>query len=51
MLETKNELDVFQSLWAMELRRPDGFEWSTEEQFKKIADAGFAGVGFDAGLP
>jgi len=51
MTRTKNELDVFQSLWAMELRRPDGFEWSTEEQFEKIADAGFAGVGFDAGLP
>lgn len=35
----------------MELRRPDGFEWTTEQQFQKIADAGFTGVGFDAGLP
>jgi hypothetical protein len=51
MTTANNELDVFQSLWAMELRRPDGFEWTTEEQFQKIADAGFAGVGFDAGLP
>ena len=51
MTDTKNELDVFQSLWAMELRRPDGFELTVEEQFQKIANAGFAGVGFDAGLP
>ena len=51
MTGAKNELDVFQSLWAMELRRPDGFELTTEQQFQKIAEAGFAGVGFDAGLP
>ena len=46
-----NSLDVFQSWWAMELRRPDGYELSIEERYKKIADAGYAGVGFDAGLP
>jgi hypothetical protein len=43
-------LDIFQSLWAMENRRPDGFEWSTEERFEMIAKAGYRGVGFDAGL-
>ena len=37
MTQAKNELDVFQSLWAMELRRPDAFEWSPEEQLEKIA--------------
>ena len=44
-------LDIFQSWWAMELRRPDGYEWTVEERFKKIAEAGYTGVGFDAGLP
>ncbi len=34
----------------MEFRRPDGYEWSTEERFEKIAKAGYRGVGFDAGL-
>jgi hypothetical protein len=43
-------LDVFQSWWAMEFRRPDGFEWSIEERFEKIANAGYRGVCFDAGL-
>ncbi|MGB1255067.1 MAG: sugar phosphate isomerase/epimerase family protein [Thiolinea sp.] len=43
-------LDIFQSWWAMEFRRPDGFEWSTEERFKMIAEVGYRGVGFDAGL-
>lgn len=43
-------LDIFQSWWAMEFRRPDGYEWSIEERFEKIANAGYRGVGFDAGL-
>ncbi|MFT5550227.1 MAG: hypothetical protein ACI9CO_002160 [Candidatus Azotimanducaceae bacterium] len=43
-------LDVFQSWWAMEFRRPDGFEWSFEDRFEKIANAGYRGVCFDAGL-
>lgn len=42
-------LDVYQSMWAMELRRPDKFEWSLEEKFKKIADAGYRGVCMDLG--
>lgn len=44
-------LDVFQSWWAMEYRRPDGVELDTETRFRMIAEAGFSGVGFDAGLP
>jgi len=37
-------LDVFQSWWAMEFRRPDRYELSTEERYRKIADAGYAGI-------
>lgn len=36
-------------MWAMELRRPDGFEWSIEEKFERIAEAGYRGVCFDLG--
>lgn len=43
------KLDVFQSMWAMEYRRPDGFELSLEEKIQKISDAGFKGVSFDIG--
>ncbi len=41
------KLKVYQSLWAMELRRPDGFEWTDEERFKMIADAGYDGICLD----
>lgn len=44
-----SRLDVFQSMWAMEYRRPDGFELSLEEKITKIAQAGFVGVSFDIG--
>ena len=40
-------LEVFQSLWSMELRRPDGFSWGHEEKFAKIAEAGYDGVALD----
>lgn len=40
-------LKVYQSLWAMELRRPDGFEWTDEARFKRIAEAGYDGVCLD----
>lgn len=40
---------VFQSLWAMERRRPDGQEWSLEEKIAMIADAGFDGASVDFG--
>lgn len=43
------KLDVFQSMWAMEYKRPDGFELSLEEKIAKISTAGFKGVSFDIG--
>ncbi|EJN07382.1 sugar phosphate isomerase/epimerase [Herbaspirillum sp. YR522] len=36
---------VYQSLWAMERRRPDGLEWSLEQKLAMIRDAGFDGAG------
>jgi hypothetical protein len=39
------QLLVYQSLWAMERRRPDGVKWSLEEKLEKIVEAGFDGVG------
>jgi hypothetical protein len=39
------KLLVYQSLWAMERRRPDGLEWSLEEKLGMIRDAGFDGAG------
>ena len=39
------KLLVFQSLWAMERRRPDGVEWSLSEKLAMIRDAGFDGAG------
>jgi len=41
------KLEIFQSLWAMELRRPDGKERSLEDSFAMVAAAGFAGMGID----
>jgi len=37
-------IEIFQSLWAMERRRPDRLEWSLEEKVAMIAAAGFDGV-------
>ena len=39
------KLLVYQSLWAMERRRPDGQEWSLTEKLEMIRDAGFDGAG------
>lgn len=39
------EFLVYQSLWAMERRRPDGLEWSLEDKLTMIRDAGFDGAG------
>jgi hypothetical protein len=47
------KLAVYQSLWAMERRRPDGLEWPLEEQLEMISEAGFDGAGVrfvDAGF-
>lgn len=43
------KLDIYQSLWAMELRRPDGFEWRQDERFEMVAEAGYAGMCLDFG--
>ena len=36
---------VYQSLWAMERRRPDGLEWTLDEKLQMIHRAGFDGAG------
>ncbi len=41
------QLDIYQSLWAMELRQPGVPERSHEENFSMIAAAGYAGVCVD----
>jgi Xylose isomerase-like TIM barrel len=42
-------LEVFQSLWAMELRRPDGVERPIKESFEMVAEAGYHGMAIDLG--
>ena len=39
------KLLVYQSLWAMERRRPDGLEWTLDEKLEMIRGAGFDGAG------
>lgn len=39
------KLLIYQSLWAMERRRPDGLEWSLQEKLEMIRRAGFDGCG------
>ena len=39
------QLLVYQSLWAMERRSPDGQEWHLQEKLRMIRDAQFDGVG------
>jgi hypothetical protein len=39
------KLLVYQSLWAMERRRPDRLEWSLQQKLEMIRDAGFDGAG------
>ena len=36
---------VYQSLWAMERRRPDGLEWTLDEKLEMVRAAGFDGAG------
>ena len=40
-------LEIYQSLWAMEQRTPQGIEPSAEDNFAKIAGAGYHGVCLD----
>jgi hypothetical protein len=39
------KLLVYQSMWAMERRRPDGQEWTLDEKLEMIRAAGFDGAG------
>ncbi|MGH6933545.1 MAG: sugar phosphate isomerase/epimerase family protein [Dongiaceae bacterium] len=41
------KLEIYQSLWAMELRRPDGFEWKLEQKFEMCKAAGYDGLAID----
>jgi len=41
------QLSVFQSLWAMEMRQPGVAEWTMEEKFRLAAEAGYAGLCID----
>ena len=41
------KLEIFQSLWAMELRHPDKPERSMDENFAMVANAGFDGMCID----
>ena len=40
-------LEIYQSLWAMQLRNPNRAERSDEESFAMVADAGFDGMCLD----
>ena len=44
------QIEFYQSLWAMERRRPGEAEAPIEEQFARIAAAGFAGVCLDLAM-
>jgi hypothetical protein len=39
------KLLIYQSLWAMERRRPDGPQWTVDQKLKMIHGAGFDGCG------
>jgi hypothetical protein len=41
------KLEIYQSLWAMELRRPGVPESPVQEQFHRVAEAGFQGMCLD----
>ena len=45
------QLRVYQSMWAMERRRPDGAEWSLQEKLDMVIGAGFDGMGLRFGDP
>src|ERR1700761_7593297 len=44
------QIAFYQSLWAMELRRPGEPERPLEEQIAMIAEAGYRGVGLDLAM-
>ena len=44
---TMQTLEIYQSLWGMQLRHPDRPERSDEESFAMVSDAGFDGMCLD----
>ncbi len=44
-------LEIFQSIWGMERRRPDGREWPIEEQVDMLKDAGYDGMDLYSFVP
>jgi len=44
---TVKKLEIYQSLWGMELRNPSLVERAPEDAFKMVADAGFDGMCLD----
>jgi len=38
------QLNVYQSIWAMERRHPDGMEWSVEQIVEMVVEAGYDGL-------
>ncbi|MDE1173153.1 MAG: sugar phosphate isomerase/epimerase [Parvibaculaceae bacterium] len=44
------KLDVYQALWSMLLRRPDGVERPIEQCFEMVGAAGFDGMCIDLGV-
>lgn len=50
MTDATPRLEVFQALWAMLRRSPGQAERPMEENFARIAEAGFDGVGVDLGV-
>ncbi|MDH4047049.1 MAG: sugar phosphate isomerase/epimerase [Gammaproteobacteria bacterium] len=43
-------LEIYQSLWGMELRHPELPERSVDENFRMVAEAGFDGMCIDLGV-
>jgi hypothetical protein len=46
-LNVPQRLQLFQSLWAMEMRQPGRPERPVEEHFRRVAEAGYRGVCID----
>ena len=44
-------IEIFQSLWAMERRRPDRQEWSLDQKVAMVAEAGYDGIDVVHGDP
>ncbi len=44
------KLEIYQSLWAMELRHPDNSEFTPEQNFSRAAEAGFVGLCLDPAI-